>query len=141
MLFLGSWAELNGKGKPWLGHLLPLPLSSKHIGDQTSIGKKLIFYPLFGAEKHHRGLKSGPREPKRRTKNGHAKNLVFYEAKRPQGGWREGPRLQIRLEGCEHKGRTRWLLNTNILKMCTPSRVPGPFWPKRAPDRTPITTE
>ena len=71
----------------------------------------------------HRGLKSGPREPKRRTKNGHTKNLVFYEAKRvfyeakrPQGGWREGPRLQIRLEGCEHKGRTRWPTNNGHTK-------------------------
>ena len=81
----------------------------------------------------HRGLKSGPREPKRRTKNGHTKNVMFYEAKRPKGGWREGPRLQIRLEGCEHKGRTRWLLNTSILKMCTHLECQAHFGLKGAP--------
>ena len=61
------------------------------------------------------------------------KNLVFYEAKRPQGVWREGPRLQIRLEGCEHKGRTRWLLNTNILKMRTPLECQAHFGLKGPP--------
>ena len=93
----------------------------------------------------HRGLKSGPREPKRRTKNGHTKNLVFYEAKRvfyeakrPQGGWREGPRLQIRLEGCEHKDRTRWLLNTSILKMRTPLECQAHFGLKGPPAANPL---